>query len=88
MIILMNLFWGYSMNDIIRYVLGIGVILGLVGVYSYLSVSAFAKARKQEIKKDIAEFGQCCGLETGVCTFQPKIDKINKINIDENAAKK
>ena len=76
------------MNDIIRYVLGIGVILGLVGVYGYLSVSAFAKARKQEIKKDVAEFGQCCGMESGVCTFQPKLDKLNKIDLDESAAKK
>ena len=76
------------MNDIIRYILGLGVILGLVGVYGYLSVSAFAKARKQEIKKDVAEFGQCCGMESGVCTFQPKLDKLNKIDLDENAAKK
>ena len=76
------------MNDIFRYLLGIVLILGLVGTYGYLSVFAFAKARKQEIKKDIAEFGQCCGLETGVCTFQPKIDKLNKIDLQNNAAKK
>jgi hypothetical protein len=75
------------MNDIFRYLLGIVLILGLVGTYGYLSVFAFAKARKQEIKKDIAEFGQCCGLETGVCTFQPKIDKLNKINLQNDAAK-
>jgi hypothetical protein len=35
----------------------------------------------------MAEFGQCCGLETGVCTFQPKIDKLNKINLQNDAAK-
>lgn len=75
------------MNDIIRYILGLGVILGLVGVYGYLSVSAFAKARKQEIKKDVAEFGQCCGMESGVCTFQPKLDKLNKIDLQNDAAK-
>jgi hypothetical protein len=75
------------MTDIVRYVLGLGVILSLVGTYGYLSTFAFAKARKQEIKKDIAEFGQCCGLETGVCTFQPKIDKLNKINLQNDAAK-
>lgn len=75
------------MNDIFRYILGITLILGLVGTYGYLSVFAFAKARKQEIKKDIAEFGQCCGLETGVCTFQPKLDKLNKIDLQKDAAK-
>jgi hypothetical protein len=75
------------MNDIFRYIFGIVLILGLVGIYGYLSVFAFAKARKQEIKKDMAEFGQCCGLETGVCTFQPKIDKLHKINLQNDAAK-
>lgn len=70
------------MADIVRFVLGLGVIIGLVVVYGFLSVTGFAKAKKQEIKKDIAEFGQCCGLEDGVCTFQPKIDKLNKIDLD------
>lgn len=70
------------MADIVRFILGLTVIIALVGVYGFLSVTGFAKARKQEIKKDIAEFGQCCGLETGVCTFQPKIDKLNKIDLD------
>lgn len=70
------------MNDVIRFAMGLGVLLGLVGTYSYLSVTTFAKAKKQEIKKDIAEFGQCCGLENGVCTFKPKLEKLNKIDID------
>ena len=70
------------MADIVRFILGLVVIIALVGVYGFLSVTGFAKARKQEIKKDMAEFGQCCGLETGVCTFQPKIDKLNKIDLD------
>jgi len=76
------------MNDFFRFLLGLLVILALVGTYGYLSVSGFAKAKKQEIKNDIAEFGQCCGLETGVCTFQPKFDKLNKIDLDKSAAKK
>lgn len=70
------------MADIVRFILGLVAIIALVGVYGFLSVTGFAKARKQEIKKDMAEFGQCCGLETGVCTFQPKIDKLNKIDLD------
>lgn len=76
------------MSDIVRFILGLGVIIGLVGSYGFLSVTAFAKARKQEMKKDIAEFGQCCGMESGVCTFQPKLDKLNKIDLNQNAAKK
>lgn len=75
------------MADIVRFVLGLGVIISLVAVYAFLSVTAFAKAKKQEIEKDIAEFGQCCGLETGVCTFQPKLDKLNKLDIKIDAAK-
>lgn len=75
------------MADIVRFVLGLGVIIGLVAAYGFLSVTGFAKARKQEIKKDMAEFGQCCGLETGVCTFQPKLDKLNKLDVKIDAAK-
>jgi hypothetical protein len=76
------------MNDILRFVLGISGIVLLTGAYAFVSNSKFAKAKKQEIKKDIAEFGQCCGLENGICTFQPKLDKLNKIDIDAAKNKK
>ena len=76
------------MNNIVSYLVGLSVIGSLVMLYAYVTNSPFAKARKQEIKKDIAEFGQCCGLENGVCTFQPKLDKLNKINLEKDAAKK
>jgi hypothetical protein len=75
------------MNNIVGYLIGLSGVISLVLFYAYFTNSNFAKARKQEIKKDIAEFGQCCGLETGVCTFQPKIDKLNKINLQNDAAK-
>jgi len=66
------------MYDILRYVLGLLVIASLTGVYGFLSVLGFSKVRKQEIEKDIVEFGHCCGLENGVCTYEPKIKKNNK----------
>jgi hypothetical protein len=75
------------MSDIFRYFLGLGVIIGLVVFYAWIKTfSEFKEAKEKQIKADVAEFGQCCGLETGVCTFKPRLDKLNKIELD--AAKK
>jgi hypothetical protein len=75
------------MNDIFRFILGLGIILSLVIFYAWLQTfSEFKEAKEKQIKADVAEFGQCCGLETGVCTFKPRLDKLNKIELD--AAKK
>jgi hypothetical protein len=75
------------MNDIFRFILGLGIILLLVVFYAWLQTfSEFKEAKEKQIKADVAEFGQCCGLENGVCTFKPRLDKLNKIELD--AAKK
>jgi uncharacterized membrane protein YjfL (UPF0719 family) len=75
------------MSDIFRYFLGLGVIIGFVVFYAWIKTfSEFKEAKEKQIKSDVAEFGQCCGLENGVCTFQPRLDKLNKIELD--AAKK
>jgi hypothetical protein len=75
------------MNDIFRYFLGLGAIIGLVLFYAWIKTfSKFKEAKEKQIKADVAEFGQCCGLEDGVCTFKPRLDKLNKIELD--AAKK
>lgn len=75
------------MTDIFRFILGITAIVLLVGSYTWFtSFSPFKRAKEKQIKEDIAEFGQCCGLENGVCTFQPRLEKLNKIELD--AAKK
>ena len=75
------------MADIFRFILGLGIILLLVVFYAWLQTfSEFKEAKEKQIKADVAEFGQCCGLETGVCTFKPRLDKLNKIELD--AAKK
>jgi hypothetical protein len=75
------------MSDIFRYFLGLGVIIGLVVFYAWIKTfSEFKEAKEKLIKSDVAEFGQCCGLENGVCTFKPRLDKLNKIELD--AAKK
>jgi hypothetical protein len=75
------------MNDIFRFILGLGIILLLVVFYAWSQTFLqFKKAKEKVIRADVAEFGQCCGLENGVCTFQPRLDKLNKIELD--AAKK
>jgi hypothetical protein len=75
------------MNDIFRFILGLGVVLLLIVLYAWIQTFVeFKEAKEKQIKADVAEFGQCCGLETGVCTFKPRLDKLNKIELD--AAKK
>jgi hypothetical protein len=76
------------MNNVFSFIIGITTIILLVGSYfwSQYYFSKFKKAREKQIKEDIAEFGQCCGLEDGVCTFKPRLEKLNKIELD--AAKK
>jgi uncharacterized membrane protein YjfL (UPF0719 family) len=75
------------MSDIFRYFLGITVIIVLVIFYAWIQTfSEFKEAKEKLIKADVAEFGQCCGLETGVCTLPARLEKLNKIELD--AAKK
>ena len=75
------------MSDIFRYFLGITVIIILVIFYGWIKTfSEFKEAKEKLIKADVAEFGQCCGLETGVCTLPARLEKLNKIELD--AAKK
>lgn len=77
------------MWDIFRFIAGLGVIIGLVGFYAWVQTFLnFKAAKEKEIRKDIAEFGACCGMESGVCTYQPKLDKLNKIDLNQDAAKK
>lgn len=64
-----------------NFIIGLLTIGLLVAAYGFVTASRFEKQKKQEIKKDISEFGQCCGLETGVCTYDPKIKKLNKQDI-------
>jgi hypothetical protein len=76
------------MNFWMNYFIGASVILIMVVFYTYFEfrLAGYKKAKAKEIAKDKAEFGYCCGLEDGVCTFEPKLKKINEINI--NAAEK
>lgn len=77
------------MWDIFKFIAGLVIIVALVIFYQWIKTYAgFKEAREKEIKKDVIEFGACCGMESGVCTHQPKLDKINKLDLDENAAKK
>jgi hypothetical protein len=75
------------MNDIFRFILGLGVVLLLIILYAWIQTFVeFKEAKEKLIKSDVAEFGQCCGLKTGVCTLPARLEKLNKIELD--AAKK
>jgi hypothetical protein len=75
------------MIEFFRYLLGVGVIIALVIFYAWLKTFAeFKEAKEKLVKADVAEFGQCCGLENGVCTLPARLEKLNKIEL--NAAKK
>jgi len=75
------------MNDIFRFILGLGVVLLLIILYAWIQTFVeFKEAKEKLIKSDVAEFGQCCGLENGVCTLPARLEKLNKIELD--AAKK
>jgi len=74
------------MSDVLGFTLfTIGIFLVIVLHAFLVTLAEFKDAKEREIKKDIEEFGHCCGLETGQCTYQPKIDKLNKADSDHNA---
>jgi hypothetical protein len=76
------------MSDIFRFILGLGVVILLVIFYAWIQTFVeFKEAKEKQIKADVSEFGQCCGLESGVCTFQPRLDKLNKIELDAGKKK-
>lgn len=67
------------MSDVFGFMLLMLLVTIAVVLHSFLATYAeFRDAREREIKKDMEEFGHCCKMETGVCTYQPKIDKLNK----------
>jgi hypothetical protein len=67
------------MSDVLGFMLLMGIVFLAVVLHSFLATLAeFRDAKEREIEKDKEEFGHCCELETGVCTYQPKIDKLNK----------
>jgi hypothetical protein len=67
------------MSNVLGFILGGALIVVLIFIHSFLATYAeFKEAKEETIKQDKKEFGYCCGLEDGVCTFQPKLDKLNK----------
>ena len=67
------------MSDVVMFIIGMSLAVAVIFLHAFLETYAeFRDAKEKEIKKDTEEFGYCCGLETGQCTYQPKIDKLNK----------
>lgn len=67
------------MSDIVSFILLMALCLFIIILHVYAETYAeYRDAIKAEVEKDKEEFGYCCELESGKCTFQPKIDKLNK----------
>jgi hypothetical protein len=67
------------MSGVLSFILfAAGVFLVVFLHYFLVTLADFRGAKEKEIKKDKEEFGHCCELETGQCTYQPKLDKLNK----------
>jgi hypothetical protein len=67
------------MSEIIGFIVLMITTFLMIVLHSFLETLAeYRDAKEREIKKDKEEFGHCCELETGQCTYQPKIDKLNK----------
>ena len=71
------------MSDTLRFLVGIGGILVLLGSYQtiyllnkYLS-SRLSSQRKAEIEADVQRFGSCCGSPES-CTLEAKLSSKKK----------
>jgi hypothetical protein len=65
------------MNEIVRFLLGIGVIVVMIAVYAFVT-----NIRRKTIMANQAEScdtnpqGGCCG-NTGACSFEHNVQKID-----------
>jgi hypothetical protein len=65
------------MNELVRFLLGIGVIVAMIAVYALVT-----NIRKKTIMANQAEScdttpqGGCCG-NTGACSFEQKVQKFD-----------
>jgi hypothetical protein len=65
------------MNDILRFVLGIGAISALVALYAFVTnINKKVKAASTIESCDTSPTGGCCGHHDA-CTFDAKVQKID-----------
>ncbi len=68
------------MGDTLRFIVGLGVILSLVGAYQAIYLlnrhlkGRMSEDRRREIEADVARFGTCCGSPDS-CTLDAKISE-------------
>jgi hypothetical protein len=68
-----------NMTQVVGFIMGMCLIVLSIILHTFLQTYAeYKESIEREVEKDKEEFGYCCGMETGKCTYQPKIDKINK----------
>jgi hypothetical protein len=68
------------MDDTLRFIIGIGAIIALVGAYEGIYLlnkylrSKLSAERQREIEADVRRFGSCCGSPES-CTLEAKISE-------------
>ena len=69
---------GNYMNEILRTLLGLGVIVVLIGLYAWsTNLSRKAKISSEAEACDTSPQGGCCG-EHNACTFEARVQKYDK----------
>lgn len=65
------------MEDILRFILGIGVIIGLIAIYAMVTnVRRKSISAAQAESCDTNPQGGCCGNH-GACSFEQKVQKFD-----------
>jgi hypothetical protein len=65
------------MNEIVRFLLGIGVIVSMIAVYAFVTnIRKKTIMANQTESCDTTPQGGCCG-NTGACSFEQKVQKFD-----------
>jgi hypothetical protein len=65
------------MNDIVRFLLGIGVIVAMIGVYALVTNIRRKTIQANQVEScDTTPQGGCCGHQDA-CSFDQKVQKFD-----------
>jgi len=65
------------MNDIVRFLLGMGVIIAMIGAYAFVTnIRRKTLQAKEAVSCDTTPQGGCCGHHDA-CSFEQKVQKFD-----------